>query len=378
MARRKKHTRLPNGYGTIRYLGKNRRNPYAVHPPGKIDDNGNTVYEKAICYVDDWYKGFMVLNAWHAGTYKAGMELDINTCDRNSADDYINRILADYSVTRGEYGKQMTFEEVYHQFFDWKYNQANGKSYSESSKNCTKAAFKNCSAIHDKAFSSLRYKDLQDVIDKCPKKHSSKELIVSLMHQMYAYADIYEIVDKDYSAHVKINSEDDDEHGIPFSDNDLQILWSNKRDDIVQSLLIMCYSGFRITEYKTLSIHIREKYFQGGIKTDSGKNRIVPIHSGIFDIVKYRNNKYGCLLPESVAMYRKKMYETLERLGIPKHTPHDCRHTFSMLCEKYKVSEADRKRMLGHSFGNDITNGIYGHRSIDDLRSEIEKIKIYL
>ena len=57
------------------------------------------------------------------------------------------------------------------------------------------------------------------------------------------------------------------------------------------------------------------------------------------------------------------------------HTPHSCRHTFSRLCESYGVSEADRKRMLGHSFGNDITNGVYGHRSVEELRAEIEKIK---
>lgn len=30
--------------------------------------------------------------------------------------------------------------------------------------------------------------------------------------------------------------------------------------------------------------------------------------------------------------------------------------------------------MMGHSFGNDITNSVYGHRSLDDLRTEIEKI----
>ena len=58
------------------------------------------------------------------------------------------------------------------------------------------------------------------------------------------------------------------------------------------------------------------------------------------------------------------------------HTPHSCRHTFSRLCESYGVSEADRKRMLGHSFGNDITNGVYGHRSVEELRAEIEKIKV--
>ena len=32
--------------------------------------------------------------------------------------------------------------------------------------------------------------------------------------------------------------------------------------------------------------------------------------------------------------------------------------------------------MLGHSFGNDITNGVYGHQTLEELRTEIEKIRV--
>ena len=69
------------------------------------------------------------------------------------------------------------------------------------------------------------------------------------------------------------------------------------------------------------------------------------------------------------------MRQTLAKLGLKK-SPHSCRHTFSRLCESYGVREADRKRMLGHSFGNDITNGVYGHRTLEELRTEIEKIQV--
>ena len=85
----------------------------------------------------------------------------------------------------------------------------------------------------------------------------------------------------------------------------------------------------------------------------------------------------GALLPDRIDIFRDKMYTQLATLGIEKHTPHDCRHTFSKLCEKYKVAENDRKRMLGHKIG-DITNDTYGHRTLEDLRNEIEKIEINL
>jgi len=69
------------------------------------------------------------------------------------------------------------------------------------------------------------------------------------------------------------------------------------------------------------------------------------------------------------------MYEALMLLGIKKHTPHDCRHTFSMLCDKYGVTENDKKTMLGHAF-SDVTNKVYRHRELEELRKQIEKIKI--
>lgn len=68
------------------------------------------------------------------------------------------------------------------------------------------------------------------------------------------------------------------------------------------------------------------------------------------------------------------MNSLLKQIGIDgHHTPHDCRHTFSYLCEKYGVLENDRKRMLGHAF-SDVTNKVYGHRDVEELRKQIEKI----
>ena len=69
------------------------------------------------------------------------------------------------------------------------------------------------------------------------------------------------------------------------------------------------------------------------------------------------------------------MYDKLDELGIEKHTPHDCRHTFSMLCDKYGVNENDKKTMLGHAF-QDVTNKVYRHRSLEELRKQIEKIQV--
>lgn len=379
MAKRKKYPKLPNGFGSIKYLGRNRRNPYGVYPPcQEFTIDGVPVTRKALCYVDDWMKGFAVLTAYQAGTYTPGMESSLGVPSGKAPElgALARRILADYSRMKDateDVSQKKTFAEVYKDFYHHKFEEDKSRTYSKSSMNSCKAAFRNCAALHDRVFADLKYPDLQKVVDDCPLKHSSLELIVSLIRQMYEYALIYEIVDKDYSSAVKIKIQDDDEHGEPFTQNDLSILWKNKQNPVVEMLLIMCYSGYRITAYKTLKVDLKEKYFQGGVKTVSGKNRIVPIHSAVLPLVKNRLKVQGCLI-RNVSAFRADMYSTLEKLGIKRHTPHDCRHTFSALCEKYGVNENDRKRMMGHSFGSDITNGIYGHRTTEELRTEIEKI----
>lgn len=384
MPKRKKYPRLPNGYGNIRYLGKNRKNPYAVHPPAEeTDENGNYLRPKAICYVDDWYVGFAVLNAYHAGTYHPGDELKFKQykpLDEDSLDGFCRRLLTDFSARayaeneRKE--KEKTFAEVYELFYEWKFGENAKKKLSSQSKDSARAAFKNCSAIHNKVFRDLRLEDLQSCIDNCTLKSASIELIMSLLKQMYKFAEPRELCDKNYAQYLTMPAAEDDEHGVPFSDADLEKLWKHKDDPVVEFILIMCYSGFRITEYKTIKVDTEDWYFQGGIKTAAGKNRIVPIYSAIRPLVSCRMQRFGRIMDESASKYRVRMYETLQKLGIDRHTPHDCRHTFSRLCEKYKLSDADRKRMMGHSFGQDITNGIYGHRTLEDLRAEIEKIKI--
>ena len=137
-------------------------------------------------------------------------------------------------------------------------------------------------------------------------------------------------------------------------------------------LLIMCYSGFRISAYLEMKTNLEDEYFQGGVKTAAGKDRVVPIHSAILPLVCKRLDKYGAYLPNSVQNFRMDMYDTLKSLGIKKHTPHDCRHTFSMLCDKYGVNKNDKKTLLGHSF-SDVTNKVYRHRELEALREHFHK-----
>ena len=376
MARRKKHPRLPNGYGSIKYLGKGRRNCYGVYPPAKEinEETGNPITPPAICYVDDWLKGFAVLTAYKAGTYAPGYELTLNLtdADQGSLEELSRRILADYGQAARRTFVGKTFAEVFEEFFESKFGT---QTLAKSTQNSYRSHYKHFESLYDTSFASLRGPDLQKIIDDSNLRHAGREILVTILHQMYKYAMKSEIVDKDYSQYITVNIPDDDESGIPFTDEELSILWRHKDDPTIEMILIMCYSGFRISAYKnkTMEIDLNTRYFRGGVKTRTSKNRTVPIHSSIYPLVCKRLQRDGCLL-KSTDSFRKKMNSAMISLGIDKHTPHDCRHTFSYLCEKFGVKDNDRRRMLGHSF-QDITNKTYGHRTLEDLRSEIEKIR---
>lgn len=377
MAKRKKYPKLPNGYGSIKRLsGKNRTNPYGVYPPvTEFDSNGIPAKQKALCYVDDWYKGFTVLTWYKNKEYYPGREKELSS-DNDKLQKQVLGILAKYNQNQREISDQKTFTDVFLEYYEKKFGVPYGhKGKKVSMEYSMRSGYKNCKSLHDLPFRSLTTNDLQAALDDCPLKHASLELIQTLYHQMYAYADANDLCDKDYSQYVKINIDDDDEHGVPFTDSDLKKLWKHKDDETVEMILIMCYSGFRISEYIDLNTDLDEKYFQGGIKTDAGKNRIVPIHSSILPLVKHRLQQQKTYIPNTTQSFRKDMYDTLVRLGIEKHTPHDCRHTFNYLCDKHHVNDTDKKLMLGHAF-QDVTNKVYLHRCPEDLRNEIEKIKI--
>lgn len=380
--RRKKYPRLPNGYGQIRRLSGNRRNPFGVYPPQLDEDqDGRRNPVRALCYVSTWTVAFAVLTAYKAGKYVPGMEHELTNLERQNGLDsafngLVDGILADYTrIRRSALGlpDSLTFAEVYKLYFTDKYET--GKVYSPASIASTRAAFKNCSALHDKGFRDLRLDDLQGVIDSCPLKHGSLEMMVLLIKQMYKYAIAHELADKDFGAHVRVKKPDDDEHGVPFTDDELLTLWQHADNHVVELVLIMCYAGYRISAYKTIDVNLSDLYFLGGNKTSAGKNLQCPIHSGIVPLVRRRLARDGAMLTTTPTHFRNQMYTVLEQIGIERHTPHDCKHTFSALCEKYGVNERDRKRLLGHKVG-DITNDIYGHRTLDELRTEIEKIKI--
>lgn len=343
--------KLPNGYGSIKKLSGRRSRPYAAYPALsslRTKDTALPMRIPAIGYYKDWYSAFDALTEYNKSPYDIG-------------------------------NRAFTFAKVYELFYEDKFGKGK-KNLSVSSKYAYETAFKNCSALHSIRFFDLRKQDMQDVLDHCTLGYSSLCNLKKLFCQLYRYAVENDIVEKNYAQFVSIQQEDDTEKGEPFSEEELTLLWNHKDNPTVQMILIMIYSGFRIKAFETITIDLEQNYFKGGVKTAAGKGRLVPIHPAILPFAKEFRNNFPSF--RSRTFRSCSFYPTLERLGIAttqsgkKHTPHDCRHTFSWLCDKYDVDELSKHLLMGHSLGKDVEKAVYGHRTYEQLCEEMAKIQI--
>lgn len=111
-------------------------------------------------------------------------------------------------------------------------------------------------------------------------------------NQLFKYAMEHDIVSKDYSQLVDIGKNESESTRKPFTLLEIQALWDNVgRMDFIDTVLIMIYTRLRPGELlliKNANININERIMKGGIKTESGKDRIIPINLKILPFIKNR------------------------------------------------------------------------------------------
>ena len=166
-------------------------------------------------------------------------------------------------------------------------------------------------------------------------------------------------------------------------DEEMLKLWNNLYNaDYVDVLLIQCYSGWRPQELGLLkmeNVDLENWFITGGMKTDAGKNRVVPIHPKIRSLVKYRYQEAQKLGSEYLInctdtkthrsslkltydKYRHRIDKIIEQLELnPDHRAHDGRIQFATMAKAAEVNEYAVKRIMGHKI-KDITENTYTKR----------------
>jgi integrase len=359
--RKRNSMKLPNGYGSVYKLSGNRRNPWvAAKTFGWILDEENSKVkqkQRPIGYYPTKSAALEALAAFNENPY------DIDT-------------------------QSITFSEVYEKWTDEYFPTLT----SQGSVRTITAAYKYCRPLYNMRMRDIRVDDLENAIRNATVGSATKGRMKSIFNLMYRYSLRHEIVDKNYAA--LCNSVKKDEPTIirvPFSQEEIQKLWDNVNFPFADMVLIGIYSGWRPQELATLKladVDLEEQTFKGGMKTDAGKNRIVPIHSLIAPLIEANYKKAAAMnsdylfndpnCPQDTFLtydkYRKRFIKVMKHLHM-EHRPHDTRHTFITKGKHFEMDDNVLKLIVGHSI-NDVTEVVYTHRVMDDLRREIEKIKV--
>lgn len=257
-------------------------------------------------------------------------------------------------------------------FEEWKVNAF--KDLTKSTKDNYKAAWNHLEPLHDEKFSSLRSENYNNLIRKIELSRSSHAKIKTLLVMLSDYAREHDIITTNYASLIKLPKKEPAKKE-PFTDQEIKILKKNINQKWVPSILILIYTGLRIGELLSLKpadLNLEKNYLIGGSKTAAGMNRIVPIHPLIKKhLIEFVNDKE---VPRDDDNFRKRCYfPALEKLNLPRKTPHQCRHTFGTLLAAKGVSTVTIKALMGHT-NYSFTADRYTHPQLENLSQGIKSL----
>lgn len=347
-----KKMRLPNGFGQISKIKNARlRNPYRA-----MVTVGKTPEGRPICKILQPQGYFRTYNEAYGALMlynKQPYELD-----------------------------GLTLKDVYERWAE-KYKLTVDPSRFRS----ISASWKRAAPIETMLIRDIRPKHIRGLLEELEGSESAniQSLLKQTLNMVFDYAVEYELTDRNAARECKPTKrlasaiEQETKSHIAFSDNELEILWAHTDDPCARAIIIQCYTGWRPDEFLSLrpeNINTENQSFVGGSKTESGRNREVPIHPRIQDLVTAAFKENG----DRMFKGEYRHYLTVFRRMITKyglneaHRPHDARKTFVTIAKRDKVDEYAIKRIVGHRI-KDITERVYTERDFIWLRNEIEKIK---
>lgn len=333
----------PNGYGSVVKLSGNRRNPYVARKTKGWDERGYPVYD-VIGYYPTREAGMIALAEYNRNPY------DIDAA-------------------------KITFSGLFDKWSEKKLPKL-GTSLQRS----LKSAFKHCVTIEKLRYKDLRSYHMQDCIDGCGCGYSTQGTIKNLFGHLDRFAMELDVIQKMYSP-LTTSEPIPDTTKQPFTDAEVNTVWTIQNDEWVDSVLVLLYGGWRIGELLTLqtaNVDLKNWTIRGGIKTRAGKDRIVPIHTKIRPFVQRRfeqGNQY--LFSDegekcSTSAYYEFWYQIMGKLNT-KHTPHECRHTFRSRLDSAGANKVCIDLMMGHK-SKEVGEKVYTHKTIEELRAAIELI----
>lgn len=340
--------RNPNGYGCIKHLSGRRRRPFVF----VVTEAGR---QKPV----EYFTNLVDAQVFQADYHRA----------------HHHRSLP---------GHQITLIELYHR---WLPAHIADTGPSQSSLDSYKNAFRHLSGLHYEPFIKLRYADYQHILDGMKRhglSYSSLKKVRSLISLLEKYALKMEIITKSYAPLLSIGRNRPVHPHHTFSQQKINRLWAAVDCPGVDTALILLYTGMRCGEMlqpQKTDVHLRQRYIRITKSKTAAGIRTIPIHHRIAQLIETRMASPGeaLICDKTGRPYKYSRYCTLWRsvmhlIRADGHTTHDCRHTVATLLDNAGANETAKRRILGHA-GGDITERVYTHKGLRQLRKCIELLK---
>lgn len=334
--------RNPNGYGTVYKLSGNRRRPWIAKVPngfGRTNSGKAKQLYKIVGYYETQQAALIALAEYNNGGVPVYADITLN--------------------------------DVYQMWSPSHY-----ETISRKTKLGYEGAYKKLEPLYNVHFRDLKTLHYERLLKDVP--YSVAKMAKITLNLMYQYALKNDIIDKNYAKLITLSKPQSKTREI-FSDSEIAKLWQNVEREYVDTILILIYTGFRIGELLVLSkfnVDLSNGIITGGLKTEAGKNRTVPINHKILPLVKARYDnadESGRLFSISYRQYYERFKMVLSQLGITGKTPHSTRHTFATLMARNGANIKALQEIIGHA-DYATTANIYTHLNDDDLKAAIEKI----
>lgn len=337
--------RNQNGFGSVVKLSGNRRKPYSVRLTLGWKD-GKQV-RKYLGYYTTQAEALVALAEYH----KNGVDLDLT---------------------------KLTLDDVYQRWI----KRVEGKNLTPTVVKNHQMAHKKLGKLANQPIKKIKTEHLQTWLDNLELKPGTKGKIRSTLVQIFEYATTNDIISKNYARFVEIN-EKIEKTGSIFTPEEIKPLW-NMLDRIeARCTIIMIYTGLRIGELldiKRENINFKEQYMIGGSKTEAGKNRVIPIHDDLLNLIKEQLGNNNWLIRNTrggkmqYANYHQYHNDFMKEIG-QSHKIHDARKTAVSLMHSAGIPMETIRVIVGHS-GKGVTEKVYLYKTPKELVEAINLMKI--
>ena len=293
----------------------------------------------------------------------------------------------------------ITLKQIYDQWESWY-----SPRVDPSTMNSYSAAFHYFGSLYNRPIAEITAADLQKCMDDCPRGKRTHQNMKVAAGLVWKYAKSKHIVQQ-VESETLFTGRGQSKKRDALTDIEVEkIRQAIGTHRYAEYIYCLCYLGFRPGEMLELRKgqcleHDGRLFLVEGKKTDAGRNRTVPVHQKIEDIIRDRLAvpdtdlifpQYIFTRPSKKApvpsftgfkemsdnYFREQVFKPIcAALGIANgKVPYGARHTFSNKLKKAAGNDIDKAALMGHS-DYTFTQTHYQSTNLDELQAVVDSIK---